>query len=307
MKKLLLFFLFGISFLSSFSQLWCADGAQWHFEYYNNFVQGYVEMYVEGDTIIDDIVAKKIRKERHFMYMPSMTLLQNDLGLEITYENEGVVFVRFENGWDTLYNMNASIGDSWKITCQPSNSQCFLNGPPEEQRMLVVGEGIKSINGENRSYKVIEYIGEELTNGFGIGQTDTIIDGIGIIGRYMFPMDNYYGMVDGNEGGNFRCYSDNVLGTYHPNANVPCEYIVSVAEFESGNPTVIFPIPASDALTIQSPNQFDEYVIYNHLGKMIIHRPFSSNINVSTLPNGIYVIQLHDGKSIIRKTFQIVK
>ncbi len=291
--------------LNCFSQMWCADGAQWHYEYYNNLVQGYVEMYVEGDTIIDDVVAKKIRKERHFMYMPSMTPMDSDLGIEVTYESDGVVYVRFENIWDTLYNMNSSIGDSWKITCRPLNVQWFLN--PEQQRLLVVAEGIKNINDEMREYKVVEYIGDELTNGFGIGFTDTIVDGIGFINRYMFPMDYYFGLVDGNEGGDFRCYYDNSLGTYHPNTNIPCEFIVNVGEFESDNQTLVFPIPASDNLTIQSPNHFKEYVIHDHVGKMVMRSSFSSNIDVSALPNGIYFIQLYDGRSVVRKKFQVIK
>ena len=71
------------------------------------------------------------------------------------------------------------------------------------------------------------------------------------------------------------------------------------------NQVVIYPIPASDIVTIKTNLNVKSATIFNILGKEVKkHKNIDHNIiNVSDLKKGIYFIKLHieDGQTLTKK------
>jgi len=102
----ILFLLFSVSF---HAQNWSPSGANWKYSY-EGFFPGYVDILYSGDTLIDGQSAKILSKIFAGMDW-SMTVVTNFIGNEYTYENNGVILLRYQNQWDTLYNFNAQVGE----------------------------------------------------------------------------------------------------------------------------------------------------------------------------------------------------
>jgi len=276
--RLLLFFICFTTF--SFAQNWAPNGAQWHYSYYG-FFPGYVDIAYSGDTLIDGQVTKKLSKTFHGLGW-GMDITSYSIGTEYTYESNGVVYLRYQNQWDTLYNFNAQVGESWRMAKQP-----FANVAHHNSRLKVIATGTKVINSSTLKYVKVEFVDPQMNP---LGFADTIVENIGFIGSYFLPYDMFDGAVDGNEGGPFRCYSDNNFATYKPNYLEVCDYIMGTSELSAGVSFQVYPNPVSDQINI--PDAFlDEYANYQILsseGKMLQSGETKPQIDVAKLPAGNY-------------------
>jgi len=126
-----LFILFLLFSVSIHAQNWSPSGANWKYSYYG-FFPGYVDVLYSGDTVIDGQSTKILSKTFAGIDW-SMTVVTNFIGNEYTYENNGVIFLRYQNQWDTLYNFNAQVGEHWRMAKHPITSVC-----PENSRLKVV-------------------------------------------------------------------------------------------------------------------------------------------------------------------------
>jgi hypothetical protein len=280
---LLLFLLFTVSF---HAQNWSPTGANWKYSYYG-FFPGYVEVLYSGDTIIEGQSAKILSKT--FMGMDwSMTLVTNFIGTEYTYEDNGVIFLRYQNHWDTLYHFNAQVGDHWRMAKQP-----FANVCPENSRLKVMSTGNKIINNETRKFLVVDFCNPDLSS-LGWGQ-DTIVENIGFIGTYFLPYDQFDGALDGNEGGPFRCYSHDNFATYAPHFSGACDYIVGLEEVNSAQTTFsIYPNPVGNEIHLskETASMFSTYTIYSLDGKIQQEGFLSEVIQVDYLRNGNFILEI---------------
>ena len=173
----------------SFAQNWAPNGAQWHYSYYG-FFPGYVDIAYSGDTLIDGQVTKKLTKTFHGLGW-GMDVTPYSIGTEYTYEANGVVYLRYQNQWDTLYNFSAQVGDSWRMAKQP-----FANVAPQNSRLKVIATGTKVINSNTLKYVKIDFVDPQMNP---LGFEDTIVENIGFIGSYFLPYDMFDGAVDGND------------------------------------------------------------------------------------------------------------
>jgi hypothetical protein len=280
---LLLFLLFTVSF---HAQTWSPTGANWKYSYYG-FFPGYVEVLYSGDTIIEGQSAKILSKT--FMGMDwSMTLVTNFIGTEYTYEDNGVIFLRYQNHWDTLYHFNAQVGDHWRMAKQP-----FANVCPENSRLKVMSTGNKIINNETRTFLVVDFCNPDLSS-LGWGQ-DTIVENIGFIGTYFLPYDQFDGALDGNEGGPFRCYSHDNFATYAPHFSGACDYIVGLEEVNSAQTTFsIYPNPVGNEIHLskETASMFSTFTIYSLDGKIQQEGFLSEVIQVDYLRNGNFILEI---------------
>jgi hypothetical protein len=280
---LLLFLLFSVSF---YAQNWSPIGANWKYSYYG-FFPGYVDVVYSGDTVIEGQATKILSKT--FVGMDwNLTLVTNFIGKEYTYEDNGVIFLRYQNQWDTLYHFNAQVGDHWRMAKQP-----FANVCPENSRLKVLSTGNKIINNETRKYLVVDFCNPDLTS-LGWGQ-DTIVENIGFIGTYFLPYDQFDGALDGNEGGPFRCYSHNNFATYAPHFSEACDYIVGVEEVHSVQSTfTIYPNPIGNEIHFskECANTFTTYTIYSLDGKIQQAGSMSELIRVDYLRNGNFILEI---------------
>jgi hypothetical protein len=284
MLRLLLLFLLcsGISF----GQNWAPSGAQWHYSYYG-FFPGYVDIAYSGDTLIDGQVTKKLTKTFHGLGW-GMDVTSYSIGTEYTYEANGVVYLRYQNQWDTLYNFSAQVGDSWRMAKQP-----FANVAPQNSRLKVLGTGIKVINSNTLKYVKVEFVDPQMNP---LGFEDTIVENIGFIGSYFLPYDMFDGFVDGNEGGPFRCYSDNNFALYKPNYLEVCYYIMGTTELEGSSSFQVYPNPVSDQINIPATyiNEYGAYRILSSEGKLIQKGQTTEQIDVANLPAGNYTLLIEN-------------
>ena len=285
MKNSITFFfiLFG---LSALSQSWCDPGANWKYSFGSGFgTEGYVEISYVGDTLINTQLSQKLSKNLFAYDFPWSQPINAFLGTECTYEDNGVVFIRYNDIWDTLYNFNANVGESWRMAKQPLTNACDSNST-----LTVIATGTTIINTISLNYKVVEFnYGGFMQS----GMTDTIIEKIGFTGSYMFPYDFCNGALDGQEGGKFRCYFDNNFLTYKPHYSEVCDFIVNVNELDYSDNLKIIPNPSSTILSIEGiENESGLFELKNASGKLIRTGKLNQTIDVSDLPDGFYIISI---------------
>ena len=270
-----------------FAQNWAPTGAQWHYSYYG-FFPGYVDIAYTGDTLIEGQASKILTKTYHGLGW-NQSITSETFGYEYTYEESGVVYLRYQNQWDTLYNFNAQVGDSWRMAKQP-----ITNVVAQNSRIKVLATGNLNINNETRKYLVVDKCD---SNNISLGWfNDTIIENIGFLHDYLLPYDQFDGAVDGNEGGPFRCYTDNNFVTYKPSYTEVCDYIMGTPEITANAWFQIYPNPVSDwiQISLNVVNEYLKYSIYSSEGKKVQTGQMSEQIDVSNLPSGIYTLLIEN-------------
>lgn len=73
--------------------------------------------------------------------------------------------------------------------------------------------------------------------------------------------------------------------------------------FEESISFDVYPNPAQSTLTINSSDEQQEFILFDLFGRKVMMDSFrkSTNINVSLLPGGLYILQVKIGKEIITK------
>jgi hypothetical protein len=285
MKSTVLFFALFFSSLS-FAQNWAPVGAKWHYTYIG-FSSGYVQIAYVGDTIIGGQTCQKLQKTFNGLQF-GVTPTSYIFDTSYTYENNGIVYVLEQNQWKTLYNFNATIGEHWPMAPLPEFGGCT-----ENSQLKVLATGTKVINAQTLKYLVVDFCNPDLTSQ---GFQDTIIEKIGFTGSYMLPFDMCTMAFDGNEGGPFRCYSDDNFSTYKPFYANDCEYLVGVEESQM-HKLVIYPNPSAGKFTIEAPLEAGQVIAIFDLNGQLVYRQllmksgFSQTLDIELNP-GIYLVQL---------------
>lgn len=284
---------FILIYLNSFGQTWCDTGANWNYSYSNGFgIEGYTQINYIGDILINGQNAKKLTKTLiAYDFINSQGVLAI-IGNEYTYENNGVAYILYENNWDTLYNFNANIGDSWRMAKQPITNACDSNS-----RLTVLATGTKNINSISLKYLVVEF-------NYGSSLTDTIIEKIGFIGGFMFPYDQCNGALNLNEGGQFRCYSDDLFNTYKPNYTEDFSFITGIDENLIKTNLSLFPNPTSGNFTLRTNEKENMLVQIKDLsGTIVMSFIFNDEKEIDAISwnNGIYVMLIITSKNVITK------
>ncbi len=285
MKSTTLFFVLFFSSLS-FAQNWAPAGAKWHYTYIG-FSIGYVEIANVGDTIIAGQTCQKLQKTFNGLQF-GVTPMNFVFDTTYTYESNGVVYVLEQNQWKTLYNFNAVVGEHWPMAPMPEFGGCT-----ENSQLKVLATGTKVINSQSLKYLVVDFCNPDLTSQ---GFQDTLIEKIGFTGSYMLPFDMCTMAFDGNEGGPFRCYSDNNFATYKPFYTNECDYLVGLEENQIIE-LAIFPNPSSGKFTIEAPLQAGQSIeLYNLNGQQVFKQVIlNSGVNKTleiNLTPGIYLLKL---------------
>ena len=285
MKSSLLVFALVFSSLS-FAQNWAPAGAKWHYTYIG-FSSGYVEIANVGDTIIAWQTCQKLQKTFNGLQF-GVTPVNYIFDTTYTYESNGVVYVLEQNQWKTLYNFNAVVGEHWPMAPMPEFGGCT-----ENSQLKVLATGTKVINAQTLKYLVVDFCNPDLTSQ---GFQDTIIEKIGFTGSYMLPFDMCTMAFDGNEGGPFRCYSDDNFSTYKPFYANDCEYLVGVEENQMLE-LAIFPNPSAGKFTIEAPLQSGQAIeLYNLNGQQVFKQVILNSVVNQTLEidltPGMYVLKL---------------
>lgn len=297
-NTLTLTFLF--SCFAVFGQSWCAPGANWKYNYGSGFgTEGYVEISYAGDTLIGAQLSQKLSKQLHAYDWFSAQYIDAPIGIEYTYEENGVVYIRYNNDWDTLYHFNATVGESCRMAKLPYTNACDSNS-----FLTVIATGTTTINSTSLNYVVVEfnYGGGIIQNGV----TDTIIEKIGFIDSYMLPYDMCNAVLDAQEGGKFRCYEDDNFATYQPNYPGACDYVVVIGVEENSleSDGFVAPNPASGQIEITGLSHGNfEYSISDAQGRIWLSGESEQTIEINNLPSGVYVLTLREELRVRRLRF----
>jgi hypothetical protein len=273
---------------SLFSQSWCPSGANWKYNYMNFWNEGYTEIKYDSDTLIEGQLSKKLIKTIHSYDYITESLGSYPIGFEYTYEDNGVVFLRFNDHWDTLYNFNAQVGESWRAAKQPYTTVCDSNA-----MISVLEIGNTMINDESLRYLyvLVDFQGENA-----LPFTDTIVEKIGFLNYYMLPYNFCDAQVDWIEGGSLRCYSDDNFETYKHNFEEECDFIVGMNELNESE-TRISPNPTSSLITFSS---VVDYTIYSVAGSELLSGKAQTSADLSKLPAAVYLVEMKNGDFIQR-------
>ncbi len=82
-----------------------------------------------------------------------------------------------------------------------------------------------------------------------------------------------------------------------------CSFLDAIQENDLSSELAIFPNPASQILNIITQANYMKISIYNLQGQEILHKTYSKQININSLPIGIYVLELRGRKGLARKKF----
>lgn len=297
MKLIYTYCLLLLSMISN-AQNWATDGTVWRYNFINLSGLGYIQIAVDGDTTVDGVDCKKLTK-RIFQRNSFTGTTQNFvIGNEFTYEANGVVFLRHQGAFDTLYNFNANVGDSWSVPgVSPVQSVCNATSMVE-----VVSVENVNINGVDLKQLIVDY--KYRTTGTFVIR-DTIIERIGTLGQYLVPWDLCLSTVDGNEGGELRCFNDNEIGEYKHNFFSNCNVLVS-AEEKLLATLEVFPNPFSEVLLFRNNNEvrISSIILNDFLGRTIFEAEYLPEyLDTQNFPSGMYFLNIIDesGNSSVRK------
>jgi hypothetical protein len=281
MKNIVFLFTFIVCSLLHAQTEFAPIGAKWYFDYTDSWiVDGYSKYEVEKDTTVLGKDCKKISVLREWIMYDSPPVISSYAEPILIHEENNVVYIHFENAFDTLFNFNAVPGNKWKL----SGQTCEYN-----RYITVLDTGSQMIGNCVKKWQYVSWVS------FYDVVYDTIIEGIGYL-KKGYELFDYCAedIIDKPMASKFRCYSDN-------NCNVnlssnECNNIY-VSIFESQNKLSLDVLnPTSDYLIFRT--NFDyiscDLKIYDLTGKCVL---FKQNVlsyeitNISFLKKGVYFVK----------------
>ena len=273
-------------------------GTKWHYSF-KNYLGNEINRKIEyvSDSI-STITGEKIKKllTTKLYY----NLSGSNQNVFIKQKNDSVWFKHFQTGnsWQLLYDFNATASQSWTYSVL---SGTFVN------THTVTVNSVGTITLNSQSLKAL-YV----TCNYGpFTYTATICERMGCMG-FLFNSVAYVPQVviDGDFQGIFLCYEDSTFGLKQF-TNKPCNYSSYVGLREDGSAQAllnIYPNPTNGILNIELENVNAistssitnlHLKITNTLGQIVLEAKLEKTLNISSLNNGIYFLQLFDKGNLI--------
>ena len=202
-------------------------GAEWYYNYNNFWNVGYVKITSESDTIIDNVFCKKLVKSIHVYDYVSYNEKKGVFGYEYLTQINDSVMIYSDGEFKKLYDFSAEIGDTLLIP-ELGHYEEFTHGTA-----VVTGKGFMEFEGESLRYIDLKHLEDtpwqfscyhNYDNGY---NTARICEKIGNISGYLLP-EKYF-IVDDDEGGALRCYSEGELSLKFTDEE--CDYVPESVPF----------------------------------------------------------------------------
>jgi nicotinamide mononucleotide (NMN) deamidase PncC len=120
------------------------------------------------------------------------------------------------------------------------------------------------------------------------------------------PLANFTPISGANRNDLVQFIISSDLGTvFYDNLYLHKNTVLSSNSF-SKSAFKMYPNPSKDVLNISSETVIDNVIIYNTLGQIVAEQTSGNTqdaINVSSLPNGVYILSAQSGSEVIRKQF----
>lgn len=284
----------GILAGSASAQGWFPIGATWTYNYADQLFTGYVTHVVTGDSVIDGRTCQVLDVVRTYGNGPNVYTMQFDP--YCVYDSAGLSFIHVPGvGFDTLYNMNAQIGDRWLLTASPE--QC-----DNTSYLEVVDTGHVVMDGVSLRWLAVERHFPALS---WPAFQDTIVERLGTM-SYLPPQNSCLAAVDGSLGGALRCYHDDEVN-YMANWVDACEIPLSVADhLSTDNRLRLYPNPGSDMLQLESTGRSTaDVLVTDATGRTIARTAMQAGtikLNTAQWSPGLYQVQvITEEGSVVRK------
>ena len=195
--------------------------------------------------------------------------------------NKLVYFIdAFTSNETVLYDFNLSIGDTVPPSPLNFNSN-FVNIVTDIDTVFLGGVNRKRFKLDSCWFEQLYYIE-------GIGST------YGLLSPTMCPFEAFY---------NLQCFTNNSLPVY-PNSTTSCSSVIANIESIETHQFSISPNPTSGALFITTTLDSYDISVFNSLGQIIQKKKSHSNstfLDISNLPEGVYLIQFSDNNNVLYK------
>lgn len=282
------------SLAPSHAQSWCPPGAEWYYRaaFCMGGCHGYIRMWSAGDTVIQNQPCTRIERIRIYTAYYEPTIHVDTMSDLYTYSASGLVWM-FDpqlNAFDTLYDLNASPGDSWQLIHLPEP-----NYFDPSFSLTVLDTGHITLDGNSLRWLSVQYDFGDLWSDQII--LDTLIERIGSNTYYMLPYDLPNGLLDGQEGGSFRCYSDNTISYQSPTVET-CELPLGGMEPIPRPMILLYPNPGTDRLTVRMPigDKMQGVLVRDALGRICFDGTAAAEkefvLDTEGLPQGCYSIEV---------------
>ena len=311
MKKLFTLLIL-LTTLTGFSQNFAPPGATWYYSYhFLSFIEGYVEIRYENDTIIQGIQTQKLRKTINaFDYINNEPINDLNDGFEYIYSDEDHVYQFIENdflddGFRLLYDFTVQVGDTVLIY---NNDIYELNTDCDTVGYSVVTEtGMEIINTMSLRWYRLENL-----PGSSYSFKGKIVERIGNTTNYMFS--EVYCIITEEGRSPFRCYSDDNFAEYkNPEYEGECDFVVGISEITKNDlGLVVYPNPASESVNISVAERVKVALVrvYEVSGRMVLDQspgqspqpPFhpsgqaprenAISLDISDLSPGMYLVEV---------------
>lgn len=315
MRKFLILISLTLMSLCTNAQVWVDSGAVWHYDFSNLSTGGYAKYVYEKDTIILNKSCQKITKSYMEFYFDINGILhywgETYSGANYTYVSGDTVFYFQDNQFFVMYNFGASIGDTWIVSTTNDLGFC-----KDTSRVEVTETGNMMINGT--SYRYINLVP---TPNSSKGLKGKYVERIGCIStgtgdlQTLFPSEYQCDSLPYNVEFplyKFRCFEDQSFPLYNV-ANEDCEALfdhVGIQQTSSFD-FDCYPNPTEGNINLNISNtenySIELYTIQGSLLKSYKNNSNTSTIDISNLPNGIYLIQIRISETnrLIKKIVKI--
>lgn len=275
---------------SAAAQVWCPDGATWHFGFAYGTVNGYYRYAYAGDTLLAGKAGKVIDRSQHYytwtpgpvinhFNMPDVYTAMEDSVLYIWHSESGF----FPPYWDTLAWFGAHPGDHWQVL-QPEDFGCACD-------YAVIDTGHVDIAGMS-----LRYVRTTTDCGWAGPAEPTFIERIGSVHGTFFDE-----CQTGEPDTTLRCYED-IDMSYVTGIASTCDQIVGVDEPVAPAPFALAHDASWEALELRfsSPTTSDLRLRLidasgrTHEEVLIPRGSISHRISTTGLASGLRVAQVCD-------------
>jgi len=288
----LVFFALMVSGKNCLSQNFGSQDTRWTFDYLLN---GITEVFYEKDTFLFDKEFRKFLKRNTNINSGDTVVF--DLDPVYFNDDEGVVtYTKDLVYFDTLFNFNAEVGDTWTI---------YEDALKEDSMQIEVLDVFDTnINNIKLLSQSVSYT--RITDGDQSSFVDTIYEDIGAKYLYILPFESVRVYP---EGGILRCFVNEKLGIVDlDNAYLYDFYLYSTFEYECNDTITSIasvdetnfsfgPNPTSNNLYLWNIPQACKFVkLYDINGRKVKDEKVLNSdqeLSLSGLDPGIYFIKLH--------------
>lgn len=290
---LLLFFFLSISFTVSAQNMEFAPvGAYWKYNYSTFCGDQQRLVTVVGDTVVNGKTFKKLAIDEFIKTQCPPPGTSHAYSKDFLSIRNDSVFMGLNQAF--LFSFKAQIGDTVKFND-------FLNNA---RYGVVDSLGTINLGGVNRRIMYFTKYCKNLTNGQ-ITKHRTIsklVENFGLLTEGLIWQAPDCGAVDVSAY-LFSCYGS---GVFRYPTNAICPPTVATNEPIFGNHISISPNPANTDLSINYPSelQLNSLELINYLGQKTSVSTSENNqkIDVSTVPNGVYFLNLwFDNQRVVKK------